>query len=77
MNMINRSHKKFNFPAFPVSPYAGDRDNAPIKSNTGMSMRDYFASAALSGLSATEGDPKQISELAYELADAMMEKLGD
>jgi hypothetical protein len=73
--MINKPSKKFNFPAFPVQPYPGDRENAPIKSNTGMSMRDYFASAALSGLSATEGDAKQIASLAYEIADAMLDRL--
>jgi hypothetical protein len=75
--MNNKQHRKFNFPAFPVSPYPGDRENAPIKSNTGMSMRDYFASAALSGLSATDGDPQQIATLAYDLADAMLEKLSE
>lgn len=71
-----RPNKKFNFPAFPVPPYAGDRDNPPIKSNTGMSIRDFFASSALAGLATTETtNPKEVARMAYELADAMMEQL--
>ena len=42
----------------------------------GMSLRDYFAATALSGLlqySNDSYDDDAISELAYQLADAMME----
>jgi hypothetical protein len=40
----------------------------------GMSLRDYFAAAALTGLIARQGFPTgYASRLAYEFADAMME----
>jgi hypothetical protein len=78
--MINTNNKKINFPAFPVSPYAGDRDNLPIKSNTGMSMRDFFASMCLVGLAGEIIDKnstaEKIADSAYEIADAMLRKLG-
>jgi len=72
---MNRSCKKFNFPAFPVAPYGGDRDNPPVRSNTGMSIKHFFASSALAGIASTEdgADPKRAAKLAFELADAMME----
>lgn len=41
----------------------------------GMSLRDYFAGQALSGLCAHAGFPMDVEELAgeaYELADAMI-----
>lgn len=69
---------KVNFPAFPIMPYAGDRDNAPIKSNTGMSMRDFFASMSLIGMAGEVFDgaqAKEVAEHAYQLADAMLEEL--
>ena len=73
-------NKKINFPAFPVSPYAGDRDNAPIKSNTGMSMRDFFAAMCLVGLGGEVIDKNctadAVAETCYEIADAMCTKLG-
>lgn len=77
--MNNNNNKKINFPAFPVAPYAGDRDNAPIKSNTGMSMRDFFASMCLVGLAGEineETTADEIADSAYEIADAMLGKLG-
>lgn len=42
----------------------------------GMSLRDYFAAAALQGMLATNPDlyPKQIVDAAYEYADMMMGK---
>ena len=72
---MNRINKKFNFPAFPVAPYQGDRNNPPIKSNTGMSMRAYFASSALAGIATTEDgtEPEKAAKLAFDLADAMMQ----
>jgi hypothetical protein len=76
---MNRTYRKFNFPAFPVAPYCGDRENPPVKSNTGMSIRAFFASSALAGISATEDatNPAQAAKLAFELADAMMEELNE
>jgi len=42
----------------------------------GMSLRDYFAAAALQGILATNPDyfPSQIVDAAYEYADMMMGK---
>jgi hypothetical protein len=72
---MNRNFKKFNFPAFPVTPYIGDRDNPPVKSNTGMSMKDFFASSALCGIVTTDdgADPINAAKMAYQYADAMMD----
>jgi hypothetical protein len=54
--------------AFPTYYYQRDQ--------TGMDLRDYFASKALTGL-LTEANmdykDNAIAELAYSLADAMME----
>jgi len=74
---MNRSCKKFNFPAFPVMPYQGDRDNPPVRSNTGMSIKHFFAASALAGVASTEDgtDPQKAAKLAFQLADAMMEHL--
>ncbi len=59
-------------PAFPREDYQGD--NAPGQS--GMSLRDYFAAAAMSGLLSwtPEGDSKiqDCAWDAYRYADAML-----
>lgn len=71
--------KKINFPAFPITPYAGDRDNQPLKGNSGMSIRDWFAGMSLIGLAGEiveeKTDAAVIADVAYELADAMLERL--
>lgn len=61
-------------PAFP-----GERDGVP-----GMSLRDYFAGQALSGLLASCAgsdcgvyQEEQAATLAYGIADAMLEKRRD
>ena len=58
-----------NGPAFPTTNenyqgrYSGD----------GMSLRDYFAAAALShSYTQDEGKPGRIAEWAYQIADAML-----
>ena len=52
-----------NEPAFPIN---GDQ--------TGMTLRDYFAAAALTGLVEQAGvlHDKELAKWAYEFADAMM-----
>lgn len=70
------SREPINHPAFPVPAYAGDSSNGPVRPNSGMAIRDYFATAALTAL-ATEkaaGDPEAVAELAYAFADAMLEE---
>jgi len=70
------SKEPVNHPAFPVSAYAGDSTNPPVRPNSGMSIRDYFASAALVGLTtpASAGDPEAAAENAYAIADAMLQE---
>jgi|DEB3_MinimDraft_2_1074329.scaffolds.fasta_scaffold00813_13 hypothetical protein len=55
-------------PAFPL--------NDPLKS-TGMTLRDYFAAAALQGMLANSKNYDSFdgySDAAYEYADAMLER---
>jgi hypothetical protein len=51
-------------PAFPTN----------LNSNTllGMTLRDYFAAAALCGFAAQGGNINQMAEDAYDAADAMI-----
>lgn len=62
-------------PAFPyLEPYWQGRRNEPIE-HAGMSLRDYFAAAAMSGMIA-HGDCESITsgaKTAYKFADAMLE----
>ena len=48
-------------------PYHGQ-----FTANFGMSLRDYFAAAALTGLIANLTTPNQAATLSYEIADAML-----
>ena len=64
--------KIVNHPAFPVTPYAGDVNNAPLRGNSGMSMEDYFAAAALPALIDSKIEPDAAAEEAYAFARAMM-----
>ncbi len=63
-------------PAFPLSHrYDSDPNiNVPKPGNDGMSLRDYFAAAALTGhiMSGKYSDAALLSEMAYEYADAML-----
>lgn len=65
--------KPVNHPAFPVAPYPGDATNPPIRSNSGMSVRDYFAAAALNCVNIDQ-DFDAVAEDAYALADAMLKE---
>lgn len=61
-------------PAFPVVLELGG-DSQEVVANLGMSRRDYFAAAALTGVlaSRTGGvDPEVDAGLAYRYADAML-----
>lgn len=69
-----------NPPAFPLPGIEGQ----PV--NEGMTLRDYFAAKALSGLLANseyviavereekENASNKMAEIAYELADAMLKE---
>jgi len=61
-------------PAFPTM------DNSEHYRHLGMTMRDYFASAALTGCLAashTDGEPEDFARVAYGLADAMLKARED
>lgn len=70
------SEKNDGGSAFPESYVGADSPHEGI--GNGMTLRDYFAAKAMQGmLSATAfdsawPDPKRISELAYQNADAML-----
>ena len=71
-------------PAFPridvehVPAGYGHGEHCETESKAGMSLRDYFAGQALSGLTVNypQGDPKgwavSLSEASYAYADAMI-----
>lgn len=66
--------KPNNHPAFPVTGYPGDKNLPPVRPNTGMGIRDWFAGLAMQGLllncdGESDGD---VASMAYSLADAMM-----
>lgn len=74
--------KPNNHPAFPVTGYPGDKNLPPVRPNTGMGIRDWFAGMAVQGLLAgTETvfdvlgsmtEFERLAERAYQVADAMM-----
>ena len=53
---------KYGGPAFPIQGW------------TGMSLRDYFAAAALQGMYSANHAPRdrEAAEIAYSVADAML-----
>ena len=64
--------------AFPNAGF--DTDSAFWSPSTGMSLRDYFAAAALTGMAASfrsvDATAADIAFDAYVLADAMLRKRG-
>jgi hypothetical protein len=67
-NMNTKPDSKDGGPAFPVTP---PRD---VTFTAGMSLRDYFAAAALTGIcsSGTLPSDAKASQWAYEYADALL-----
>jgi hypothetical protein len=69
-------------PAFPFQTERKYNDGVSVDtieySNPGMSLRDYFAAAALSQLAGNPGvwsfDPDDVAHYAYEIADAMIKE---
>jgi hypothetical protein len=59
-------------PAFPVSPHPGDPINPRVRSNSGMSMLDFFAATAVIGLSSGNMSPREIALDAYDIAHELM-----
>jgi hypothetical protein len=65
--------KHNNFPAFPFTSEVDDK-KPNVLFNTGMSLRDYFAAAALTGLLAKGSSLGNAALWAYEAADNMLEQ---
>jgi len=58
----------------PAFPHTTQWDGiAPAINHNGMTLRDYFAAAALQGLLASDGDCSTAIGLAYHTADAMLD----
>jgi hypothetical protein len=58
-------------PAFPSPP--SQHSNGFYSTGNGMTLRDYFAAAALQGFIAYDGDCSTAIGLAYHTADAMLD----
>jgi len=69
--MRNMPH---NHPAFPVQ----GSQSPPIRPNSGMSMRDWFAGSALQGYRASDkfsqADSRLVAELSFRDADCMLDE---
>jgi hypothetical protein len=62
-------------PAFPMPSGPEPRFESTTHYNEGMTLRDYFAAAALQGMltdSCIQGSDSQFAESAYSYADAML-----
>ena len=66
-------NKPPNPPAFPNQEHAWDGTQKSIYASEGMTLRDYFAAKALSGIIAgNHFAGEEIAPLAYEFADDML-----
>jgi hypothetical protein len=64
-------------PAFPKTEYYSDTD-IPFNQTSGMSLRDYFAAAAMQGMISSANEDfddssDECARKAYKYADAMLE----
>lgn len=85
---INAKETKINVATpTPAFPFVVDRDRCPAVLETGMSLRDYFAAAAMQGILAANAkmpigiNEANIDEIvaqeAYASADAMLKARDD
>jgi hypothetical protein len=60
----------------PISGQTVPEDTKHIEVFTGMTLRDYFAAAAIEYARDTSGenDPSIVAHLAFEIADAMLKE---
>ena len=49
--------RPINYPLFPVTAYPGDDENPPVRSNSGLGVREYAAIMILQGLLANNDLP--------------------
>lgn len=72
---LSRKRKPHNHPAFPVPAFPGDQNTQPIRPNSGMGIRDWFAGLAMQAiLSGRAISSDDLADLAYDIADSMMEQ---
>mgnify|MGYP000665032944 CR=1 FL=1 len=73
MSNTNDGGPAFARPASTGNNYLTGETDAPVDSQSGMSLRDYFAGHALQGLVNLRGaNVKHETELAYLYADEML-----
>jgi hypothetical protein len=73
---ISRKRKPHNHPAFPVPAFPGDQNTPPIRPNSGMGIRDWFAGMAMQALLSKDSSRMEyeiLADVAYDIADSMME----
>lgn len=75
MSKLNKHH---GGPAFPRPASLDPEFNARMPSQSGMTLRDYFAAKAMQGILARPGSvtPREDAAMAYLMADAMLTERG-
>jgi len=61
-------------PAYPVSEETTDRIKEGVEIYSGMTMRDYIATQAMTGLLQSYGMCKDVIKDSYSLADSMIKQ---
>jgi len=59
-------------PAFPVKEQRDVLVNGIREGSDGLTIRDYFAAAALTGIAMNDSEPRDWGVVAYKLADQML-----
>lgn len=67
---------EYAFPTPEVSQNTATGETTIHQSSGGMTLRDYFAAAALTGLATRDGARNRGVANAYALADAMLKERG-
>lgn len=75
---ISRKRKPHNHPAFPVPAFPGDQNTPPIRPNSGMGIRDWFAGLAMQAILSSRSvsssiNSDDLADVSYDIADSMME----
>jgi hypothetical protein len=68
--------RTINYPLFPVTAYPGDGENPPVKSNSGMGVREFCSLVVLHALLTNpKCNPTEAVEEAIATADQLIERL--
>lgn len=75
---ISRKRKPHNHPAFPVPAFPGDQNTPPIRPNSGMGIRDWFAGLAMQAILSSRSvsssiNSDDLADVSYDIADSMMD----